>query len=139
MTDTGIKPAIPRTVGEAITYCHDALEASDVYYGPGTDNAWDEAVQLVLSLADLPLDADDGVLPHPLTPAIYERLEVLLRRRIEERVPLPYLLGRAWFAGLEFLCDQRAIIPRSPIAELILNDFVPWYSGPPPERILDVW
>jgi ribosomal protein L3 glutamine methyltransferase len=125
-------------VGEAITYCHDALEASDAYYGHGTDNAWDEAVQLVLSLADLPLDADDGVLPHPLAPAIYERLEELLRRRIDERVPLPYLLGRAWFAGLEFLCDQRAIIPRSPIAELILNDFVPWYNGPAPQHVLDL-
>jgi ribosomal protein L3 glutamine methyltransferase len=62
----------------------------------------------------------------------------LLHRRIAEQVPLPYLLGHAWFAGLQFRCDQRAIIPRSPIAELILSDFQPWYSGPPPERILDL-
>jgi ribosomal protein L3 glutamine methyltransferase len=89
-------------------------------------------------VADLPLDADDGVLPHPLSEAAFSRLEGLLEDRIQQRIPAPYLLGRAWFAGLEFLCDPRAIIPRSPIAELILNGFRPWYSGPGPERLLDL-
>jgi ribosomal protein L3 glutamine methyltransferase len=128
----------PQTVGEALSYCSAALESSDVFFGHGTDNPWDEAVQLVLSVADLPLDADDGVLPHPVDEAAFARLDALLRRRIEEHIPLPYLLGRAWFAGLGFRCDERAIIPRSPVAELILNDFQPWYSGPEPSRILDL-
>ena len=128
----------PGTVEEALGYCHDRLQASDLFFGHGTDNAWDEAVQLVLSVADLPLDADDGVLPHPLSEAAFTRLEGLLEDRIQQRIPAPYLLGRAWFAGLEFLCDPRAIIPRSPIAELILNGFRPWYSGPGPERLLDL-
>jgi ribosomal protein L3 glutamine methyltransferase len=127
-----------RTVGEALDYCSDALEHSDVFFGHGTDNAWDEAVQLVLSVADLPLDSDDGVLPHLLAPADFSRIESLLRARIEQHTPLPYLLGKAWFAGLEFRSDPRAIIPRSPIAELILNDFQPWYSGPAPRRVLDL-
>ena len=138
MTESHDTAAQPRTVGEAISYCHDALEAGDVHFGHGTDNAWDEAVQLVLSVADLPLDADDGVLPHPLGEDMRERLEALLRRRIKEHIPLPYLLGRAWFAGLEFRCDRRAIVPRSPLAELILNGFNPWYAGPSPQRVLDL-
>ncbi len=126
------------TVGQLIEYCCDRLASSDACFGHGTDNPWDEAVQLVLDVAELPLDADDGVLPHPVTAAQRQRIEALLERRIRDRVPLPYLLGRAWFAGLEFACDERAIIPRSPIAELILHDYAPWYSGPEPRRILDL-
>lgn len=126
------------TVGEALQYCSETLSGSDVFFGHGTDSAWDEAVQLVLSVADLPLDSGDGVLPHPLGPAACARLEALLRARIERHVPLPYLLGKAWFAGLEFICDERAIIPRSPLAELILNEFQPWYHGPAPRRVLDL-
>jgi ribosomal protein L3 glutamine methyltransferase len=130
--------AIPRTVGEALQYCSETLSGSDVFFGHGTDNAWDESVQLVLSVADLPLDSDDGVLPHPLDSAAFSRLAALLRARIEQHTPLPYLLGKAWFAGLEFICDERAIIPRSPLAELIVNEFQPWYSGPAPRRVLDL-
>jgi len=126
------------TVGQALQYCADTLEHSAAFYGHGTDNAWDEAVQLVLAVADLPLDCPDEDLSRALDAAQQARLEDLLRRRIDEHLPLPYLLGRAWFAGLEFLCDQRAIIPRSPFAELILNDFQPWYSGPGPARVLDL-
>lgn len=128
----------PRTVGQALEYCCHRLETSDLCYGHGTDNPWDEAVQLVLSVADLPLDSDDGVLPHPFDEGAFARLQGLLLQRIEQRIPVPYLLGRAWFAGLEFICDPRAIIPRSPIAELILHDFRPWYAGPAPGRILDL-
>ena len=129
---------IPATIGQALTWCAEQLEASGAYFGHGTDNAWDEAVQLVLSVADIPLDAGDGVLPHPLLPPQWAQVESLMRRRIDERVPLPYLLGRAWFAGLLFRCDERAIIPRSPIAELIEHGFAPWYAGPPVQRVLDL-
>ena len=129
---------LPATVGQALAYAAEALEASGACFGHGTDNAWDEAVQLVLAVAGLPVDADDSVLPLALDEPEVARLQALLRRRTDERVPLPYLLGRAWFAGLEFHCDERAIIPRSPIAELILNDFQPWYAGPSPRRVLDL-
>jgi len=128
----------PTTIGQALDYCSQALAASDAFFGHGTDNAWDEAVLLVLAVADLPLDSGDTVLPHPLAESAFRRMETLLRQRIDEHKPLPYLLGRAWFAGLEFHCDERAIIPRSPIAELILNDFQPWYNGPVPRRVLDL-
>jgi ribosomal protein L3 glutamine methyltransferase len=129
---------VPATVGAALAYCAAELEGAELCFGHGTDNAWDEAVQLVLSIAGLPLDSDHGVLAEPLTEGNRRRLLHVLRRRIDERVPLPYLLGRAWFAGLEFRCDARAIIPRSPIAELIQQAFQPWYSGPPPRRLLDL-
>lgn len=126
------------TVGDALARCHERLSASDAWYGHGTDNAWDEAVQLVLCVAGLPPDSTDEVLDRPLPAGAGDSIEALLRRRIEERVPLPYLLGRVWFAGLEFRCDERALIPRSPIAELILEEFRPWYTGPAPRRILDL-
>jgi ribosomal protein L3 glutamine methyltransferase len=128
----------PRTVGEALQYCSEVLENSAVYFGHGTDNAWDEAAQLVFYVAQLPLDADDSVLRQPLSNDAVARLLSFLDRRIEQNLPLPYLLRRAWFAGLEFFCDERAIIPRSPIAELILGEFQPWYSGTGPTRILDL-
>jgi ribosomal protein L3 glutamine methyltransferase len=128
----------PQTIGQALQYCSDALENSNVFFGHGTDNAWDEAAQLVLAAAELPLDSDASVLPQPLGDKAVARLQQLLHRRITEHLPLPYLLGRAWFAGLEFRCDKRAIIPRSPLAELILYGFQPWYGGPGPSRILDL-
>jgi ribosomal protein L3 glutamine methyltransferase len=138
MNPTDINSNPPRTVGQALQYCNDALVASEVYFGHGTDNAWDEAAQLVLSVAKLPMDGDDGVLRQPLDEQALVRIGELLQRRIAEHLPLPYLLGRAWFAGLEFLCDRRAIIPRSPIAELIQYGFRPWYTGDEPRRILDL-
>ncbi|MEH6571054.1 MAG: 50S ribosomal protein L3 N(5)-glutamine methyltransferase [Halioglobus sp.] len=128
----------PSTVGEALEYCARTLEQSDVFFGHGTDNPWDESVQLVLSIASLAHDSGQEVLPHPLHTKQLARIQELLQLRIGEHIPLPYLLGRAWFAGLEYLSDRRAIIPRSPIAELILNGFAPWYSGPLPSRVLDL-
>jgi ribosomal protein L3 glutamine methyltransferase len=128
----------PSTVGEALQYCSDALQHSEVFFGHGTDNAWDEAVEMVLYAADLPVDSGEDVLPRQLDATVVSRLLSLLHRRITEQLPLPYLTGRAWFAGLQFHCDQRAIIPRSPIAELIAGEFQPWYGGPAPTRILDL-
>lgn len=126
------------TVGTALEQVSTALEAAGVYCGHGTDNPWDEAVQLVLAVADLPADSDDSVLGHALDEGRQVRLRALLERRIGERIPLPYLLGWVHFAGLHLRCDPRAIIPRSPIAELILAGFQPWYSGPEPAHLLDL-
>ncbi|MFT4520342.1 MAG: ribosomal protein L3 glutamine methyltransferase [Halioglobus sp.] len=136
-TDNSIYSA-PTTVAEALQYANELLCNSDVYYGHGTDNPWDEAVQLVLSVAGLPVDSDDSVLSLPLSSEAEVRMKSLLEQRITQRIPLPYLLGRAFFAGLEFRCDQRAIVPRSPLAELILGQFQPWYTGEGPDQILDL-
>ncbi|MEH6591480.1 MAG: 50S ribosomal protein L3 N(5)-glutamine methyltransferase [Halioglobus sp.] len=129
---------IPEHIGDALNYCVTQLEASDVFFGHGTDNAWDESVQLVLGAAEVALDSDDGALQIALLPAQREHIADILSRRIKDRQPLPYLLGYAWFAGLRFRSDARAIVPRSPLAELIHNDFAPWYSGPEPSRVLDL-
>lgn len=126
------------TVGTALEQVSTALEAAGVYCGHGTDNPWDEAVQLVLAVADLPADSDNSVLGQVLDEGRQARLRALLERRVGERIPLPYLLGWVHFAGLHLRCDPRAIIPRSPIAELILGGFQPWYSGPEPAHLLDL-
>lgn len=126
------------TVGEALQYCSDQLQQAPVYFGHGCDNAWDEAVQLVLTVMELPVDADERVLSYPVSGRQQVRIDSLLTRRIEERVPMPYLLGRAWFAGLVMHCDERAIVPRSPIGELIVRGFAPWYRNEGPARVLDL-
>lgn len=110
-----------------------------LYYGHGTDNAWDEALHLVLGSLHLPWDSDDRLLDARLTRAERELLAERIRLRCEQRQPLPYLLGEGWFAGLPFKVDERVLIPRSPIAELILQGFEPWFSEDnPPMRILDL-
>jgi ribosomal protein L3 glutamine methyltransferase len=138
MKSTQHEQAPPATVAQALAVAESELNASGIFFGHGTDNAWDEAVQLVLAAVGLPADSDDSVLTAAVSASERERLQAMLHRRIEERVPLPYLTGVAWFAGLSFACDERAIIPRSPLAEVILNDFKPWYSGPAPTRLLDL-
>jgi ribosomal protein L3 glutamine methyltransferase len=128
-----------QTVAEALAWCEAQLRAHELWYGHGTDNPWDEAVQLVLAAAALPPDADRSVLDHLLTPEQGGRLRGWVARRVSERVPLPYLTGRAWFAGLPFVIDERAIIPRSPLAELVQNEFRPWLQpAAGPLRILDL-
>lgn len=110
-----------------------------LYYGHGTDNAWDEALHLVLGSLHLPWDSDERLLDARLTQLEREKLLELIRRRCEDRTPLPYLLGESWFAGLPFKVDARVLIPRSPIAELIQDGFAPWFNeDEPPVRILDL-
>ena len=123
---------------EAIQGCAALLDSADVFCGHGTDNTWDEAVQLVLFALGLPADSPATVGEQAIARADLERIERLLRRRVEERIPLPYLTGEAWFAGLRFACDRRALVPRSPLAELVLGGFQPWYAGDKPMSILDL-
>jgi len=114
------------------------LRRADLYYGHGTDNAWDEAVQLVLHVAGLPWDADPAIQDARLLDSEKATLLELFRRRIEERVPAPYLIGEAWFCGLPFYVDERTLIPRSPIADLIRDGFEPWLVAPEVHRVLDL-
>lgn len=123
---------------DAIRNCAGALDSARVFCGHGTDNTWDESVQLVLYALGLPPDSPASVGEQALAPADRERIGGLLQRRVEERIPLPYLTGEAWFAGLRFTCDHRALVPRSPIAELVLAGFQPWYAGSEPTSILDL-
>lgn len=123
------------SVSELIHESAAALETAGVGFGHGTDSAWDEATVLVLSCADLA--DDEASLVEMLDPATEARIRALLTRRIDERVPLAYLLGRWWFGGHEFLIQPGIVIPRSPISELLDAELSPWLTRPP-KRILDL-
>jgi ribosomal protein L3 glutamine methyltransferase len=113
------------------------FEAADLFYGHGTDNAWDEAVYLVFSALGLSFDEDDSIMTRPVTRGELERIRVLAKRRTDERLPVAYLVGEAWFAGLPFKVDPRVLIPRSPLAELIVEQFAGLLPAAP-HKILDL-
>jgi ribosomal protein L3 glutamine methyltransferase len=123
------------TVADLLASVARRLRRARVYFGHGTDNAADEAAALVLHALDLDYDAPPRVLKRRVTAAQREHVEALLRRRIDERIPLAYLTHEAWFAGLPFYVDERVLIPRSAIAELIERRFAPWIA---PARVLNV-
>ncbi|MBI4696308.1 MAG: 50S ribosomal protein L3 N(5)-glutamine methyltransferase [Gammaproteobacteria bacterium] len=114
------------------------FDAAGLYYGHGTDNARDEAVYLVFHTLGLPFDAPEAALDRPVDAAVAVRVEALVARRITERLPAAYLTKAMWFAGHEFYVDERVLVPRSPIAELILEDFAPWVDATRVERVLDI-
>src|SRR4051812_26566993 len=114
------------------------LTRGRVFFGHGTENARDEAAALVYFVMRLPHDAPPGVLKKPVTAAQSARVDALLERRITGRVPLPYLTHEAWFAGLRFYVDERVLIPRSPFAELLEQQFAPWIDARRVEHILDL-
>ncbi len=117
-----------------------ALDQSDLYYGHGTDNAWDEACFLVCHLLDLPLDIDqsDPRLTSPVTDGQEKAIDAALKKRIAERLPMSYILNACYFAECYFYVDQRVIVPRSPFAEMILNGFSPWLDIEKCTDVLDL-
>lgn len=128
-----------KTLRDFVRWALTNFNRNHLYYGHGTDNAWDEALHLVLGSLHLPWDTDERLLDARLTQLEREQLISLIKQRCETRTPLPYLLGESWFAGLPFKVDPRVLIPRSPIAELILNCFEPWFDETQsPAKILDL-
>jgi len=125
------------TIQDMIRWTVSRLNAANVYYGHGTDNPWDEAVQLVLPSVFLPLDIPEDMHNARLTSSERHRIVERVIRRVNERVPVAYLTNKAWFCGMEFYVDERVLVPRSPIGELINNRF----SGilhDKPQHILDM-
>ena len=130
-------PARP-TVEALIRYGASEFDRAGLAYGHGTDNAVDEAAALAFHA--LGLDHADAAAAYSRTPNAAEVALVLslFARRIAERIPAAYLMGRMWFAGLEFEVDERVIVPRSPFAELVAAHFRPWIDPARVRRILDV-
>ncbi|WP_222564788.1 50S ribosomal protein L3 N(5)-glutamine methyltransferase [Novilysobacter antarcticus] len=114
------------------------LGEAGLAFGHSYDNALDEATQLVLHALSMPHDLSPVYGASRVTTDEKQRVMGLLERRINERIPAAYLTGEAWFAGLSFKSDPRALVPRSPIAELIEAGFEPWLGGREVNRVLDL-
>lgn len=125
------------TIKDFIRWAFSRFQKAQLFYGHGTDNPWDEAVQLVMGSLKLPLDFDRDMLGCALTYDEKKKILKLVQARITKREPLPYLLGEAWFMGLPFNVTKDTLIPRSPIISLLEKEFEPWLTHYP-LNILDM-
>lgn len=123
---------------DLIRYGASRFNAAGLTFGHSYDNALDEATQLVLHTLHMPHDLSPVYGASRVTAEEKQAVLGLFARRIEERIPAAYLTGEAWFAGLNFKSDRRALVPRSPIAELIEAGFEPWLGGREVNRALDL-
>ena len=125
------------TVQDVVRYLVSNFAKHSIFVGHGTDNYWDEALEIVQAVMHLQPPCDDSTLNSKLTRKEREIIAKIAAQRIINRIPTPYLTHRAFFCGKEFYVDDRVIIPRSPIAELIEKSFDPYIEGRP-ERVLDM-
>ena len=132
------REAAGETVGAAIDRVARALKSARVHFGHGTATARDEAAELVFFVAGLDHRLGSSAYSKKLSARRAARIDALLARRIAERIPLPYLTHRSFFAGLELYVDERVLVPRSPIAELVMQRFQPWVDARRVRRILDI-
>lgn len=109
-----------------------------LHFGHGTDNAWDEALCLILYALYLPPDSHPQVLDARLTVKEKQRIFALFERRVTERIPAPYLTGQAFFCQLKFAIDRHVLIPRSSFGEIIQQQFSPWVESSQVHRVLDL-
>nr|WP_221262348.1 50S ribosomal protein L3 N(5)-glutamine methyltransferase [Rhodanobacter sp. ANJX3] len=121
-----------------IRYGASRFSAAGLTFGHSHDNPIDEATHLVLASLHLPPDIPPAYGAGRLTSEERAAVLTLIDRRVNERLPVAYLVGETWFAGLKFKSDRRALVPRSPIAELIESRFAPWLDHRPIERALDL-
>lgn len=127
-----------QTIADFLRFGLSRANAAELYYGHGTDNAWDDILSLVLESLSLPIHVDALLLQARLTRDEKDLLCERLKKRIVDRIPVPYLTHEAWFCGMSFFVDERVLIPRSPIAELINQQFSPWIDESQVERVLDL-
>jgi ribosomal protein L3 glutamine methyltransferase len=116
------------TIRDFVRWTISEMTRENVYYGHGADTAWDEAIHLVLSAINISSDIDSNMVGANLTTPEKELIIDYVYQRAYLKKPLPYILKKAWFADMEFDIDERVIVPRSPFAEIIRNDFSPWIS-----------
>jgi len=127
-----------KTILDYLRFGFSEATKADLYYGHGTDNAWDDILSLILGSLALPFDLDPLMFHAQLTPAEKLLLVERLERRIHDRFPVPYLTQEAYFSGLSFYVDERVLIPRSPLAELIDQQFSPWIKPEQVHHVLDL-
>ncbi|GAA0519357.1 50S ribosomal protein L3 N(5)-glutamine methyltransferase [Tatumella terrea] len=125
------------TIQDMLRWAVSRFSAADIWYGHGTDNPWDEAIQLVLPTLYLPPEFPEEMYLARLTRSEKNRIVERVIRRVNDRVPVAYLTNKAWFCGHEFYVDERVLVPRSPIGELISQRFAGLINHTP-ERILDM-
>ncbi len=114
------------------------FEQAGIYFGHGTDNALDEAAWLMANALGVRPDYEDVDVERSLSEQEQATILGLYQRRMSERKPAAYLIKEAWFAGLSFYVDERVLVPRSPIAELIVDGFLPWLGEHPVAGILEI-
>lgn len=127
-----------QTILDILRWAVSCFNAANLYYGHGTDNPWDEALKLVLPSLYLPVDMPIDVLSH--AHLLLDERQVVVERikcRVEKRIPIAYITNKAWFCGHEYYVDQRVLIPRSPIGELIDKRFDDFLVSTP-KYILDI-
>jgi len=131
-----------RTAADWLEYCAEEMDRAGLFFGHGTDNAHDEAAWLVLHVLAAPLDGSFSHWDARLDADQQKAARQLLKRRIETRSPLAYLTGMARFCGLDFIVNSNVLVPRSSLAELIVQQFSPWLQGPATDngrsRLLDM-
>lgn len=131
MTDYAAAQTELKTLRDFMRWTTSRFIEAGLFYGHGNEDAFNEASQLVLSSLRLPVtELPEIFLDARLSDEEKTQLLALIRKRIEQRIPLPYLTNEAWFAGLPFFVDERVLIPRSPFAELIDSQFQPWLQRP---------
>jgi len=126
------------TIRDFIRWGMSSLNEAGVYFGHGTDNALDEAAYLVLHTLHLPPQVGEAYLDTRLTEVERRRVADILMRRVKLRLPAPYLTHEAWYGGMPFYVDERVLIPRSPIIELIEAHFEPWVKPEQVNNVLDM-
>ncbi|MCR5084862.1 MAG: 50S ribosomal protein L3 N(5)-glutamine methyltransferase [Succinivibrionaceae bacterium] len=125
------------TVQDVCRFMVTCFASHDIYLGHGTDSYWAEALEIIESVMHLQPPCDDSTLGSRLTARERALIARIVVERVFSRIPTPYLTQRAFFCGHEFYVDERVIIPRSPIAELIDDGFAPYFDRTP-DRVLDL-
>lgn len=127
------------TLRDLMRFAVSRFNEAGIFFGHGSDNAWDEAAYLLLHSLHLPVDQLDPYMDARLTSAERTAALEIVRRRITERLPAAYLTKEAWLGDFRFHIDERVIVPRSHIAELLREQLSPWVNDPwAVERVLDM-
>lgn len=131
-------PSSCRTIRDWVHWAETAFEEAGLFFGHGTDNAQDEAIYIIVYALNTDFAFSGYDIDAELSVAEQTAVRQLLERRLQSQQPAAYLVNEAWFCGLPFYVDERVLVPRSPIAELIEEGFAPWVRPDKVRRILEI-